>query len=75
MYLVLLDNLIGSVGHVPQEHLEIAWDANTREIHHPQIGRYFTGFNGRYYELNEEMRLQYPEDERACDEIYRNQCN
>lgn len=68
-YRVLLDD--ASSRYAAQENLDIERNAkDIKESFHPQIGRYFTGFNGRCYEMNEEMREQFPDDERAVDEIH-----
>lgn len=68
-YRVLLDD--ASTRYTAQENLDIETNTNDmKELFHPEIGRYFTGFNGRSYELNEEMRAEFPDDERAVEEIY-----
>lgn len=65
-YKVLVDD--GSTRYAAQENLAIEWKIQT--IVHSEVGRYFTGYTGRYYELNNEIRAEYPDDEGARDEIY-----
>ncbi len=62
----------GLTSYTAQDQLSIVWgtDSGIKDMFHPQIGRYFTRFNGRNFELNEEMRTLFPDDERALDEIY-----
>lgn len=70
-YRVLADDR--STRYVAQANLDFVWntEADTKDVdHHPSVGRYFTAFTGRCYELNAEMRVAFPDDERAMDEIY-----
>lgn len=70
LYRVLL--LDGTICYTVQENLSVESKTNpdTIETFHSEIGRYFTAFNGRNFELNDELRAAYPDDERVLDEIY-----
>lgn len=70
-YNVMLSN--GSTRYMPQEQITIEWKtkAEIENLFSSQIGRYFTHYNGRNYELNEQMKMMYPDDQQAVDEIYR----
>lgn len=69
-YRVLADDR--TTRYVAQENLDFVWntEADIKELLHPSIGRYFIHFTGRSYELNEEMRVKYPDDECALEDIY-----
>lgn len=65
---MLLDD--ESTRYTAQENLAIEWNPEIGDMFHSEIGRHFNGFNGRYFELNDEMRARFPDDERVRDEIY-----
>lgn len=65
-YKVLVND--GTNRYAAEENLAIEWQ--TKTIVHSEVGRYFTGYNGRFYELNDEIRAEYPDDEGARDGIY-----
>ncbi|XP_076626553.1 F-box only protein 21 [Colletes latitarsis] len=57
----------GSCHYEAQENLCLA--SNPEWINHHALGRYFYKFNGTYYVPNEETAREYPEDEKARNEI------
>ncbi|XP_053557660.1 F-box only protein 21 [Bombina bombina] len=58
-YSVLLEG--GDCSYVAQENLEI--HPSPEEIVHTDISLYFAEFAGTHYVANEELQLQYPEDQ------------
>ncbi|KAL4223749.1 F-box protein 21 [Mactra antiquata] len=51
----------GSNRYAAQENLEL--NSNCCMITHPEVGKYFTSFEGTHYKQNNENATEYPEDE------------
>lgn len=59
----------GSDDYVLKRNLFVKW--NPVAVNHPEIGKYFRMFNGKYYVPNDELRSEYPDDENAAQDYYK----
>lgn len=58
----------GSVRYAAEENLAPIEEDGAR-IGHAMVGQYFKGFRGKYYEPNDELSEQYPEDKALVGQI------
>ncbi|KAK3085161.1 hypothetical protein FSP39_025236 [Pinctada imbricata] len=72
-YNVLVED--GSNRYAAQENLYHPSADQYCEIDHPDVGKYFMEFTGRYYIMNDEKALQYPDDAAVTRAVHESKDN